>query len=148
MIHSSVLTHLSIRTTPLLTLPHQKSSLIPLNSHPCAKSRSNSLRITSLRKNTPGGGFIPILEPSTSEPSNLKTSAPIAAPSLLESALTNVCENKQLQIQQNPHLREFWGEGGASPRVLMGSELVGEEVERDDAEDGERQEGGGGDEEE
>src|ERR1700722_1324339 len=75
MIHSSVLTHLSIRMIELSTLPNQELPLIPLNSHSCAKSRSKSPRITSLRENTPGGGFIPILEPSTCEPSNLKTSA-------------------------------------------------------------------------
>jgi hypothetical protein len=49
-----VLTHLSIRATALPTLPHQKSPLIPLNSHSCAQSRSNSPRITLLRKTTPG----------------------------------------------------------------------------------------------
>jgi hypothetical protein len=54
MIHSSVLTNLAIRITSLSTLPHQRSPLIPFNSHPCATSRSNSPEITSLRKNSPG----------------------------------------------------------------------------------------------
>src|ERR1700684_1557177 len=84
----------------------------------CARispSRSKSPRITSLRNfaryppqnptltHPPGGWVRRHLPP-----------APSAAPSPLDSALANVYENKQLQTQQIPHLRETWGRGSGS----------------------------------
>src|SRR5580698_4819308 len=92
----------SPRETSLFAPGSAHPAVNPLESHPCAISQDNSPKITSLR-NPPRGGVRRHLPP-----------APSAAPSPLDSALANVYENKQLQTQQIPHLRETWGRGSGS----------------------------------
>src|ERR1700723_3342771 len=94
----------SPRETSLSAPGSPRSAINPAESHSCVISQDNSHRMTFLRKNTPGGG-----------PGPHSPAVPSVTPSPLESALTNVYENKQLQTQQNPHLRENWW-GGPGPR--------------------------------
>src|SRR5580704_11979190 len=59
--------------TSLRTAESLRSALNPLESHSCAISQPNSHRITSLRKNTPGGGASPTSNLADGSPSALQT---------------------------------------------------------------------------
>ena len=80
-------------------VPHHQLPLTPFDSHPCITTRNNSRRITSLRKNTPRArtGVLHRLCQSSLQV-------------FWNDTLSNQCENKQLQIEQNEYLHETWGD--------------------------------------